>query len=285
MMNSIPNKKTNQMDLEEQLEKFKTNLVEEFNLQQIEETQTGLSPERIGRFTGSGLKKLMTCKSRKKGLDWSMREKLVDFGDTAINYCLEKAIERMTGKTQYTPATWQMRWGTEHEPIAREKLFEKNGIPYPEQEFMFFLRNAGCTPDSFIDGRNVEIKCPPTPDNHHKYITQDMDESHEYFWQIQGEMMAQSKHRNIECNETIFVSYNPDFPEGFQLGERIVKASVLHQKALIVRCIIGEMMINKIMNDFWKRPSDHLNECIAGIPNDPKEIDIWLNHAIILVSL
>ena len=128
---------------------------------------------------------------------------------------------------------------------------------------------------------NVEIKCPPTPDNHHKYITQDMDEKHEYFWQIQGEMDSQSKSRGIECTKTLFVSYHPYFPEGFQLGNRIVEASKLHQTAIKIRCIIAERIVVAMMKDFWKRPSDFLPDAIKDIPDNYEDIIMWYQKEVV----
>lgn len=274
------------MNFEDQLKQFKNELVEEFNLQAPEE-QDHLSPYRVGKFTGSGIKKLMTCKSRSTKTDWSMREKIVDFGDTALNYCLEKAVERITDKRVEFPSTWEMQWGTNHEPIAREEIFKQYGIVVPEQDFMFFMNNSGSTPDSFFEefkemqNVNVEIKCPPKMLNHAKYLSEQVDESHEYFWQIQDEMMGQSVFRKIDCNKTAFFSYHPYFSDETKLGCTIVEASEIHQIAIKIRCIIGERIIQGLISDrLLKMPHTYIKDAIEDIPSDYNELIIWFNEEI-----
>lgn len=272
--------------IEEALAGFKNNLYEDLGITENKQ-DNHLSPERNGNFTGSGFTKLMACKSRAKGLNWSMRAKLVDFGDTALNYCLENAVERITGERVESGSTWQMQWGTNHEEVAREEVFHKHDVSLPEQDFMFFLKNAGSTPDSFVEefkgheNLNVEIKCPPKHLNHAKYLSQPVHESHEYFWQIQAEMLSQSKFRKIPVTKTAFFTFHPCFSESTKLGGSIVEASETHQRALKIRCIIGERIIQKLVDcDLGRMPHDFLHDAISDIPEGFDELIEWFNEEV-----
>ena len=74
------------MNFEDQLKQFKNELVEEFNLQAPEE-QDHLSPYRVGKITGSGIKKLMTCSNKPTKTnpkDWSTRFWLTNFRNNFV---------------------------------------------------------------------------------------------------------------------------------------------------------------------------------------------------------
>ena len=272
--------------IEQALEGFKNDLYEDLDISENAK-EDHLSPERNGNFTGSGFTKLMTSKSRKKGLNWSMREKLVDLGDTALNYCLENAVERITGERVESGSTWEMNWGTNHESVAREEVHAQHGVELPEQDFIFFFKNAGSTPDSFIENFtdhaniNVEIKCPPKHLNHAKYLSQPVDEKHEYFWQIQAEMLSQSAFRKIPVTKTQFFTFHPCFSESTKLGGSIVEASETHQRALKIRCIIGERIIQGLVDcDLRRMPHDFLPDAIKDIPESFDELLQWYEKEI-----
>lgn len=170
--------------------------------------------ERKGLFTASENWRLMT----------DPKSKSEPFSEQAYTYILEKLAEEITGEEKFTPDTWDMKWGKEHEPIARQ-LFLKSllskGIiaKVDEPGFFPYLMNnrkvSGASPDGrlFINEETVpsyglEIKCPSNPANHLQYmLIEDVAYMKRYFknhyWQIQTGMMATG------IDKWFFISYQP----------------------------------------------------------------------------
>jgi len=128
------------------------------------------------------------------------------------NYCVELALERITGRRQESYANDAMKWGTETEPLARAAYEALTGAIVDEVGMIAHptIAMAGASPDGLIDADGlIEIKCPNSathmktllsgkPDT--KYITQ-------MTWQ-----MACTDRKYCE-----FVSFDPRFPTHLQL--------------------------------------------------------------------
>lgn len=154
--------------------------------------------QRLGRATASRIADIIS--KTKTGYSTS-RE----------NYCVELALERITGQRQESYSNDAMKWGTETEPLARAAYEARTGAMVEEVAMIYHPRieMAGASPDGCIDDGLVEIKCPNSathvktmlsgkPDN--KYVTQMM-------WQM-------SCTGAKWCD---FVSFDPRFPLHLQL--------------------------------------------------------------------
>lgn len=244
--------------------------------------------ERCGNFTASKFKDLMTCKSRAKGKNWGNVKWVLDFGDTAINYILEKAIERATGQPIETQETWHMRWGNHYEPEGKAAFTKKYGVPIEEVGFIKFYKCAGASPDGelpaflpeslhgVVSGERgwpvaFELKCPATVLSHYKLSTNPVDESHDYFWQVTGEMLA------LRTDRTIFCSYDPRYPDDFKLNVRGCFISDVHVRALKTRIIIADKVADAMAKDLNTDPRALIAEMREEIPEDYEDFTEWLN--------
>lgn len=128
------------------------------------------------------------------------------------NYCVELALERITGARQESYSNDAMKWGTETEPLARA-AYEADSDELVDEVAMIShptIEMTGASPDGLVGSEGlVEIKCPNSathartllskkPDN--KYVTQMM-------WQ-----MACTGRKWCD-----FVSFDPRFPQHLQL--------------------------------------------------------------------
>ncbi len=280
-----------QKTVEEILNDFNKELTKTFGLEitkaESEELQRteDWHKKRLGMFTGSRFGDLMTCKSRAKGKDWTQKNWLIDFGDTAISYIIERAIERVTGQRIETPTTWEMRWGNEHEDEGKTFFQEVYKIPGKEFEFSLeiqevgfinFLGNAGASPDGKIIINNeiygFELKCPATLKNHYKYMNEPVAEGHVYFWQCQGEMLA------LKCDKLFFATYDPRFPDEWKIAKHNVRLSTIHANALIFRCIVGEMIVRALMKNMRINLRVELSNISDTIPEDYDSILEWMEE-------
>ena len=231
--------------------------------------------DRLGMFTGSKFKALMTCRSKAKGKDWLTHKWLFDFGDTALSCIAERAIERATGQRIETPTTWEMTWGTQHEPEGTAFFEKETGLKVEPVGFTKFLKNAGASPDGVINspeaGRSAfELKCPPTVKSHRNLMLSQVVEGHDYFWQIQGEMIA------LDVRSCEFATYNPLYPERAKLGRRLVLRSETHELALKFRLIVAEMLANRIIElNFLCDDRALLQEIADSVPTDWDGLEAW----------
>lgn len=253
---------------------------QELQSQDLQRTESW-HQERLGLFTGSRIGDLMTCKSKKAGKNWNEHFWLFDFGDTALNYISERAIERATGQRIETPTTWQMAWGTQNEPIGREKAAEKLGVTIQEVGFKKFLKNAGASADGLINNDTAfEIKCPATVKSHRNLMLSDIDESHEYFWQLQSEMLA------LGVDKLIFATYSPHYPEKSQIGIKDANLSKVHVFAMKIRLIISEMLVKKIIEtDFLCDDRAELDAIANKVPTDHSGLENWFMENIKYLEL
>lgn len=152
---------------------------------------------RAGKVTASRVGDA-TARSKKNG-DWLA---------SRANYMAELVIERLTGEPVEQYVNDAMRWGTEHEPEARNlyalledvEVVEVGFVPHPE------IAMSGCSPDGLIgDDGMVQLKCPNTSTHIETLLGATVDLC--YRKQMQWEMACTGRQY---CD---FVSYDPRLPE------------------------------------------------------------------------
>lgn len=155
--------------------------------------------QRLGRATASRIADIIA--KTKSGYSTS-RE----------NYCVELALERITGQRQEFYTNDAMVWGTETEPLARAAYEAHTGfivdevamVPHPTIEM------SGASPDGCIDLDGlVEIKCPNSA-THIKTMLSGKPDG-KYITQMTWQMACTGRKW---CD---FVSFDPRFPEHLQL--------------------------------------------------------------------
>lgn len=127
------------------------------------------------------------------------------------NYCVELALERITGQRQESYSNDAMKWGTETEPLARAAYEARTGamveevgmVPHPTIEM------AGASPDGLVDDGLCEIKCP-APATHVKTMLSGKPDGR-YITQMMWQMASTGAKW---CD---FVSFDPRFPLHLQL--------------------------------------------------------------------
>lgn len=204
--------------------------------------------QRRGRFTGSQMDKLMSCGRSTAKLEWGRPEKLIDLGDTAKKYIFAKAMERKRGKVVKTPTSKTMNYGTEQEDVVGDILEDK----YPGLQkcgFIEFIKDvAGSSPDRFFPEQDfgVEIKCSTDWDGLYKRHVDPFDQSSDDFWQLQCEMLS------LKVNKILYVVAEPSEdifdPHITDLSEQFIYASDIHQKVIIQRCLLGDIIIKEFLS-------------------------------------
>lgn len=127
------------------------------------------------------------------------------------NYCVELALERITGQKQESYSNGAMVWGNEQEPFARAAYEALTGSIVEEVGLINHphIAMAAASPDGVVDAGLIECKCPNSathldtllsgrPDG--KYLTQ-------MYWQ-----MACTGAKWCD-----FISFDPRFPEHLRL--------------------------------------------------------------------
>ena len=209
--------------------------------------------DRLGRFTGSEMHKLMACGRSSAKVEWGRPEKLIDFGETAKKYIFAKCKERQRNKVIKKLETLKMTFGKKQEDHVFELLEHK----YPEYKFekvgfIEFIPNvAGASPDGTATDKQwgekigLEIKCSTDWDTLYSRHEEDFDKDHQDFWQIQSEMLA------LNVSKVMYIVAEP--PETIldpvieDLSIQIVERSPIHQLAIMQRCEIGEMVIQNFL--------------------------------------
>lgn len=159
------------------------------------------SPEwdalRLGKATASGYAKFMANFGKA-------------FGDPALRYALQIALERVTGcKAEHSFKSDDMERGHEQEPIARMRYEEQHFVDVTNGGF-FDCGDWGDSPDGLVDDDGVlEIKCVIAPIHHANIRRGKPDPS--YRWQIVGHFDGTGR------DWVDFASYCSDYPEHRQL--------------------------------------------------------------------
>ena len=155
--------------------------------------------DRIGKVTASRVADIIA--KTKSGYSTS-RE----------NYCVELALERITGKRSESFSNAAMTLGTETEPLARAEyeamtcaIVDELGIvPHPS------ILMTGASPDGLIDDDGlIEIKCPQSATHAKTLLSRKPDSK--YITQMMWQMICTGR------NYCDFVSFDPRFPEHLQL--------------------------------------------------------------------
>lgn len=149
------------------------------------------------------------------------------YSASRANYLAQLVAERLTGKPQESYSNAAMQWGTDTEPLARAAYEAYMGDLVAEVGFVHhprFMGQAGCSPDGFIGGNLVEIKCPNTA-THIDYLLAGVAPS-KYLPQI---------HWQLSCTGSDwcdFVSFDPRLPERHQLFVKRVQRDEEYIKML-----------------------------------------------------
>ena len=155
--------------------------------------------QRLGRATASRIADVIA--KTKSGYSTS-RE----------NYCVELALERITGTHAASFSNDAMRWGTETEPLARAAYEARTGaiveevamVPHPT------IAMAGASPDGTIDADGLlEVKCPSQATHAKNLLSRKPDGK--YITQMMWQMACTGREW---CD---FVSFDPRFPLHLQL--------------------------------------------------------------------
>ena len=171
-------------------------------------------------------------------LEWGRPEKLIDFNEVAKKYVFSKSMECKRGKVIRKHLGKAAHYGVEQESIIVQMLIEK-GFSVKDVGFIEFIEGiAGASPDGLVDNDTaLEIKASTDWDTLYSRHMIPFDQSHGDFWQIQAEMLSLKVKKCMyvvaEASEDM---YEPNITD---LSIQTVKASPIHQEALIQRCHIG----------------------------------------------
>ena len=161
-------------------------------MSQIEQRSNEWYEQRLGRFTGSEIHKLMGI----KGL-----------GLTGEGYAFEKACELVFGRNEEDSfMSFDMQRGVQYEPLAFEcfnRLNEENFITAEKCEFFTHDTFAGASPDGIVsDNAVLEIKCPKPETLFQLIATGEIDKK--YMYQMQMEMLCAEKEKAYFFNYGIW---------------------------------------------------------------------------------
>jgi len=161
-------------------------------MSQIEQRSNEWYEQRLGRFTGSEIHKLMGI----KGL-----------GLTGEGYAFEKACELVFGRNEEDSfVSFDMQRGIQYEPLAFEcfnRLNEENFIVATQCEFFEYDTFAGASPDGIVsDNAVLEIKCPKPETLFELIATNEIDKK--YMFQMQMEMLCAEKEKAYFFNYGIW---------------------------------------------------------------------------------
>ena len=233
--------------------------------------------QRLGRWTGSQLKNLMTCSAAGGKLSWNDIDKVFLLGTGALKYIYENSMERKTGRYIETgDGTKQMRYGTKVEPLiakATKAELKKMGVKGKMKDVGFkvfpTIENAGVSSDAILIDKetkettaSVEMKACCSWSSHYDRTFDFMDEKGIDFWQTQGQMIAWgvdityyvvaqppsdiSKYLYYEGD---IMDLYSDFIEECPISIEVIKASKTHQNAMLKRIIIAEKTVNDFLKD------------------------------------
>lgn len=258
--------------------------------------------QRRGRWTGSQLKNLMSGAQSAGKLSWQEEQKVFLFGKTALKYIYENAMERKTGKyVDLGQGTKEMRYGTKVEPLifkAAKKALKKKGKLklYGFKEFPT-MPNAGSSVDAVLENKKGkviatgELKACTSWGTHYARTFELLDEKGQDFWQVQGQTVSfgvktafyivaeppQDINKYLYYDGDIMDLYK-DFCKECPITIQKVKASKIHQNALLKRIAIAEQALNDWLAeggslketlyksiDFYKENPDKILKYIAPL--------------------
>ncbi len=161
-----------------------------------------------------------------------------ELADTAKTYIRRQYAELTTGIIAEVKA-WQMEWGKENEPIAREEFEKAIGQDIIVCDFIGHSKKFwwGGSPDGFITrhllNSNIEIKCPATTQEHYNNIElcgtiEKFKVGYpECYWQKTSNMLLLTDYGH-PTYKSIFISFDPRIKIGdnrfFQKEFELVEA-------------------------------------------------------------
>ena len=131
-----------------------------------------------------------------------------------MNYCIELALEELTGSLSDNYVSQPMIDGRNREPIARALYEIETGTSVQTVGFCLHrhIDRCGASPDGVVSPTKLlEIKCPKRSTHFDYWLKGEVPK--EYILQMQWQMCCAGE----EFQECDFVSYHPDFPEDMQL--------------------------------------------------------------------
>ena len=135
-------------------------------------------------------------------------------------YLNQLLVERLTGAPTLTPATPAMRWGVEHEALARAAYSFRTDRDALPEGFVHHPRilMSGASPDGLVGNEGlVEIKCPTTATHLETLALGEAPQK--YLAQMQWQMACTGR---AWCD---FVSFDPRLPEPLRMLIRRVHRS------------------------------------------------------------
>lgn len=161
---------------------------------------------RLGHVTASRFADVLT----------QPRNKADVLSKTAETYLFDLLGEHLTRQPASTLKTFAMEWGTQWEPVARQRYEEQTDTAVEECGFVLhpLEQFVGCSPDGLGDcGKSfggLEIKCPITAANHLRVLmSRQVPDEHEA--QVRGCMWVTG------AEWWDYVSFHPHFPLPLQL--------------------------------------------------------------------
>lgn len=165
-----------------------------------------------------------------------------------LEYMLQLASERITGKPKAEVKARSLEHGKHFEPKARAAYELLTGELVDLVGFVThpLYPNIGASADWLIDDdAGGEIKCPINPSVHLDTLLNGMPEGH--IPQVQGNMFVSGRKR------WHFISYNETFPPHLQLYIQTIERDEEYIKKLEVECIVFERAINEVVQKIKSR--------------------------------
>lgn len=153
-------------------------------------------------------------------------------------YRWELVLERLTGLSAEHFVSQPMKWGSDYEPLARQRYVETTGNTVTPIGFAIHdrLKWFGASPDSLVNDDGVlEIKCP-MPGTHLQYLVAGIVPP-EYVPQMMAEMACSGR------EWADFVSFDPRVPKKYQLFIRRLKRDdkVIAEMEAAVEAFLAEV--------------------------------------------
>jgi hypothetical protein len=221
-------------------------MAEEFKVEQ--RTDAWLA-KKAGKISASRAKDVMAF-SKKNGAVLKAR----------IDYAIELAYERLSGKSRGIPMSATMQWGVDVEPAARCAYEARVGIMVQssgfdiledgsiiKEEELIDINWLGCSPDGLVGEGGIEIKCPYNPTVHALTWLNGMPEEH--IPQVQFSMMIK------KAPWWDFVSYDPRAPEAGRLYIQRIERDEEYIKDMAYHCQTLNDEVNELVDKLkamWK---------------------------------
>jgi hypothetical protein len=199
---------------------------------------------RIGKFTGSEIWKLMTEPRAKKDL----------MSKTAETYIREKVYEILSGQLKQSIDSAATAWGHENEPIAKRYYTDRTGNEVIESKLLISKNIEGLTgsPDGLVGEEGmIEVKCPFVGSNHLNFFFNEdtfESENNDYYYQMQCNLLLSGRKW---CD---FISFDPRLILNSDAGLYIRRweANEEVQERMIDKVNIARNLFNDYLNAFKK---------------------------------